>query len=84
MPALVSLIVPFPLADSVFTYAVPESMRGSVAIGSRVLIPFGRKDKFCTAIVVDFPMKAPEGVELKEIMMVLDPHPEVCQPHLRL
>ena len=81
---LVSLIVPFPLAESVFTYSVPESMRDSVAIGSRVLIPFGRKDKFCTAIVIDFPLAPPQGVELKEIMMVLDPHPIICQPQLRL
>ena len=81
---LVSLIVPFPLAESVFTYSVPESMRDSVAIGSRVLIPFGRKDKFCTAIVIDFPLAPPHGVELKEIMMVLDPHPIICQPQLRL
>lgn len=81
---LVSLIVPFPLAESVFTYSVPESMRDSVAIGSRVLIPFGRKDKFCTAIVIDFPLAPPEGVELKEIMMVLDPHPIICQPQFRL
>lgn len=84
MPSLVSLIVPFPLAESVFTYAVPEQMRDSVVIGSRVLIPFGKKDKFCTAIVVDFPLKAPAGVELKEILMVLDPHPIICQPQLRL
>ena len=84
MSSLGSLIVPFPLADSVFTYIVPETMRGSITVGSRVLIPFGRKDKFCTAIVVDFPMKPPEGVELKEIMMVLDPHPIVCHPQLKL
>lgn len=84
MPSLVSLLVPFPLAESVFTYSVPPSMSGSIAIGSRVVIPFGRKDKFCTAIVVDFPLKAPEGVELKDILMVLDPHPILCHPQLKL
>lgn len=84
MPSLVSLLVPFPLAESVFTYSVPPSMSGSIAIGSRVVIPFGRKDKFCTAIVVDFPLKAPEGVELKDILMVLDPHPILCHPQMKL
>ncbi|MDE7153325.1 MAG: primosomal protein N' [Muribaculaceae bacterium] len=84
MPSLVSLLVPFPLADSVFTYSVPPQMSDSVAIGSRVIIPFGRKDKFCTAIVVDFPLKAPEGVELKDILMVLDPHPILSHPQFKL
>ncbi len=84
MPSLVSLIVPFPLTESVFTYSVPEQMREAISIGSRVLIPFGRKDKFCTAIVTDFPLKAPQGVELKEIQMVLDPFPIICHPQLKL
>ncbi|MEG0701706.1 MAG: hypothetical protein RR442_09325, partial [Muribaculaceae bacterium] len=42
MPQYVEVILPLPLY-STFTYHIPSSIDGEVKIGSRVLVPFGRK-----------------------------------------
>jgi primosomal protein N' (replication factor Y) len=57
-----------------FTYRVPEALRGGAALGSRVAVPFGRSRR-ATGYVVGFPAAAPEGVELRELLAVLDPFP---------
>lgn len=76
------VIVPLGL-NATFTYAVPEEMAGEIVIGSRVIVPFGLK-KFYTAIVVGFPLKPPAEIELKEISLLLDSHPIVRHPQLKL
>lgn len=76
------VILPLPLANS-FTYAVPSEMRGTLDIGFRVIVPFG-KSKHYTAIVKKIHNNRPEGVDVKEIHSLLDSHPIVNQNQLDL
>lgn len=79
----VEVIVPLPL-NAVFTYAIPEPLRGKVSVGSRVLIPFGRR-KFYTGIVESLTPIAPKGFEVKEITRLIDraDDPILCNPQLK-
>ena len=47
--------------DHAYTYAVPERLRGAVAVGKRVQAPFGRGDKatpgFCVRLSETAPHK---------------------------
>lgn len=76
------VILPLPLRGT-FTYSIPESMAEDVAIGHRVIVPFG-KHKFYTGIVSSFSPVAPRGYEVKEIISVLDKKPVLRHPQLRL
>lgn len=78
----VEVILPLPLYVT-FTYAVPADMAGRLRQGSRVIVPFGRK-KYYTGIVSHEVLKAPEGLEIKEIYSVLDDGPVVRRPQLQL
>ncbi|MDE5941431.1 MAG: primosomal protein N', partial [Muribaculaceae bacterium] len=78
----VEVVVPLPL-DVTFTYRVPPHLRGSLQTGSRVIVPFGLK-KFYTAIVVGVPNLPPEGFDVKDVAMVLDPYPVLRHPQLKL
>ncbi|MFI3240389.1 MAG: primosomal protein N' [Bacteroidales bacterium] len=79
----VDVILPLPLY-SPFTYSIPEDMLdGSVKIGSRVLVQFGRK-KFYTAIVIMLHDNAPQGYEVKDIVSILDEYPIIKYPQLKL
>ena len=77
------VIVPLPL-NAVFTYAVPESLRGKISVGSRVLVPFGRR-KFYTGIVEALTPIPPKGFEVKEITRLIDnaDDPILCNPQLK-
>ena len=71
-----------PLAiQGTYTYHIPSGIT-SLSIGSRVLVPFGRK-KFYTAIVVLTHNRAPQGYEVKDLLSVLDPYPIVQHPQLK-
>ena len=73
MEKFVDVILPLPL-HACFTYSLPEDMAGSVQIGCRVVVPFGRK-KYYTAIVQNIHYSAPAGYEVKEVSALLDAHP---------
>jgi len=75
------VIVPVPLNAS-FTYAVPESMAGTLGRGSRVLVPFGARHLY-TGIVEDVHDRRPALDEVKEVSAVLDPAPIVRRPQLQ-
>lgn len=77
------VIVPLPL-NAVFTYSIPDSLQGKVSIGSRVLVPFGRR-KFYTGIVESLTPIAPEGFEVKPITRLIDrpDNPVLCNPQLK-
>lgn len=64
-----------------YTYSVPPTMQG-IAIGSRVLVSFGRR-KFYTAIVVSLHCSKPQGYEVKEISAMLDNSPIIKHPQLK-
>lgn len=76
------VILPLPLFSS-FTYSIAECDSAKVKVGSRVIVPFGRK-KFYTGIVSALTPVAPAVGEIKEIMQVLDDEPVVRHPQLRL
>lgn len=79
--SFVEVVLPLPLA-STFTYSLPEVMQGSVGVGSRVIVPFGKK-KFYTGIVAGFAPAAPREYEVKEVIHVLDAQPVLRHPQLR-
>lgn len=73
-----------PLAiQGTYTYQVPAAMTHEVAVGSRVLVPFGRR-KMYTAIVVMLHDHKPQGYQVKEIASLLDARPILRHPQLKL
>jgi len=77
----VEVILPLPL-HATFTYRLPDGLKGRVGVGFRVIVPFGKK-KFYTGIVTGTPNLPPEGLEIKEVAMVLDEYPVIRHPQLR-
>lgn len=82
MAQFADVLLPLPLF-STFTYSIPEQFSSLLRIGSRVLVPFGRK-KYYTAIVTLTHDRKPEGFEVKEILEVLDSYPILKNPQLKL
>jgi primosomal protein N' (replication factor Y) (superfamily II helicase) len=64
--------------DREFTYLIPSSLEGTVAVGVRVVVPFGRK--FIAGLVVDLPPSS-NVPGIKPIRDVLDALP-VVSPRL--
>jgi primosomal protein N' (replication factor Y) len=64
-----NVALPVPLRTT-FTYAVPESLQGTVQPGSRVLVPF--RKKALVGVVVELVESAPQGTKIREITRVLD------------
>jgi primosomal protein N' (replication factor Y) len=64
-----NVALPVPLRTT-FTYAVPESLHGTVPPGSRVLVPF--RKKAMVGVVVELTENAPQGTKIHEITRVLD------------
>lgn len=79
--AFVEVILPVPVGAT-FTYRVPEEMDGQVSVGSRVIVPFGKK-KFYTGIVSAFVPQAPAPFTVKDVTYVLDSFAIVRHPQLR-
>ena len=75
------LILPLPI-NRYFTYRIPQEMDSSIHVGSRVIVPFGKK-KYYTAIVVSLHPVAPTEYEVKDIYCVLDSKPVLRHPQLR-
>ena len=63
-----------------YTYRIPDGM--TVTVGSRVLVPFGRK-KIYTAIVESTHDRQPTGYEVKTLLATLDGAPVVRHPQLK-
>jgi len=77
-----SVAVPIPVRR-LFTYRVGDAVRGSVARGSRVRVPFGHRKIVGT--VVECPVDRPaSGVETKTIETVLSPEERVPAAILEL
>lgn len=68
------IILPIPF-DS-FTYLVPPELQARVMRGCRVVVPLG-KNKIYTGVVSSIHEQAPQGVEVKAIINVLDEQPVV-------
>ncbi len=78
----VRVALPLPV-DQTYTYSVPEAMRTGLEVGSRVVVPFGRR--VLTGVVVE-PGKAADadGFEAKPIDDVLDDGSAATPDLLRL
>ena len=79
MPKFAETLLPLSIPGT-YTYRIPSHL--SPQVGSRVLVPFGRK-KIYTAIVVMLHDRAPQGYEVKEIISLLDDRPIVRHPQLK-
>lgn len=73
------IVIPVPF-DS-FTYLVPESLEGQVAVGKRVVVPFGKSKKY-VGLVVAHHGREPQGVTVKPIETVLDAAPIVTDSQM--
>jgi primosomal protein N' (replication factor Y) (superfamily II helicase) len=83
MPKLFAqVILPLSLHDA-FTYRVPEQWHSQIKPGQRVVVQFGSK-KFYAALVFSLSEQAPENIETKEIIQLLDDQPVVLPQNLEL
>ncbi len=78
----VNVILPLPL-PAFFTYSVPIVISSEIAVGKRVLVPFG-KHKFYAAIIHHIHTQKPSNYQTKEILNVLDETPIVNEKQLAL
>jgi len=69
------VILPLPLHDS-YTYHVPEQWQDRIKPGQRVVVQFGVK-KLYAALVSSLSTTAPDDLEIKEVLEVLDEEPVV-------
>lgn len=86
VPAYVEAALPVPLRR-VFTYRVPERLRGSIKLGARLKLPFGRREM--TGYAVGLHSELPPDVEIdeakiKDITLVSDDEPLITPEILRL
>lgn len=76
------VIVPRPLEEA-FTYIVPQSMISRIAVGKRVVVPFGAK-RFVTGVVESLsPVRPADVASFKEVVELLDSNPSVIHPQLK-
>ena len=80
MDCFVDVVLPLPLPDC-FTYRIPEEFLPDIAIGKRVLAPFG-KNKFYSALVLRMHNQPPQYYEVKDIISVLDEYAIVAEQQL--
>ena len=80
MKKYVDVIVPLPIAG-MYTYSLPDEWEDKVALGCRVVVPFGAK-KYYTAVVAKVHYVKPEAYETKDISEVLDEHPVLLPQQL--
>lgn len=80
---LSDILLPLALHGTL-TYELPDELVPRVQVGSRVVVPLGKR-KLYTGIVVRLPGTQPEGdVKLKEVVDVVDEAPLLLLTQLRL
>jgi primosomal protein N' (replication factor Y) len=75
----VEVAIPIP-SDRTFTYAVPVESRSDVAVGKRVLVPFGKRS--LTGYVIGI-RRSTDRKDTREIIRVLDREPLFHEEDLR-
>ena len=69
--------------DKPYDYRIPEILQNEIAVGKRVMVPFGRGNKRCEAMVLS--LTKDEGKkQLKEVLQVLDDEPILSADDLKL
>src|SRR5437870_4834986 len=86
LPAYIEAVLPVPLRRA-FTYRVPEEMQGTIKLGARLKLPFGRRN--LTGYAVSLHAELPPDVEIdqsriKDIIEVIDDEPLVTPEILKL
>jgi primosomal protein N' (replication factor Y) len=82
MSRYAEVLLPLPL-HSTFSYIVPFDLAPQISVGSRVVVPFGKK-KYYTGIVKGLTDISPGNFEVKEIGLVLDGgSPVVKRPQMQ-
>jgi primosomal protein N' (replication factor Y) len=76
------IILPLPLYG-LFTYSIPDGMEKNVALGLRVLVPFG-KNKTYVGIVARVHDNPPTAYTIKPISAVIDSQPILLPQQFRL
>jgi primosomal protein N' (replication factor Y) len=69
--------------DHPYTYAIPAEWRADIAVGKRVLVPFGQGNKATTGFCVGLTDQAPSR-SAKDILQVLDGEPLVTTALMKL
>ncbi len=75
--------------DKLFDYEVPSHLRNIIALGMRVIVPFGKGNRRLEAYVFNI-SKSPnediknKGIKLKKILAVIDKNPILSKDQLRL
>jgi primosomal protein N' (replication factor Y) len=82
MPVNVHIILPLAI-PGLFTFRLPDEL-GPVEPGMRVAVPMGRGRKLYSGLVRRVGVEAPAGVELKDVLSVLDTTPIVTEEQFRL
>jgi primosomal protein N' (replication factor Y) len=80
MSHFIDVVLPLALPEC-FTYSVGEEFLPDIAVGKRVLVPFG-KNKFYSALVLRQHNLPPKNYDTKEIISVLDDYPIVTEQQL--
>ena len=82
MPApFCNVALPVPLRTT-FTYSIPEPLRDSIHVGSRVVVPFRKKSLI--GIVAEFFDQPPDGTHIRDITKPLDLVPALTQKLIEL
>ncbi|MBR5479618.1 MAG: primosomal protein N' [Clostridia bacterium] len=69
--------------DKPYDYRIPEILSDKIQVGKRVMVPFGRGNKRCEAMVLS--LAVDEGKkQLKEALEVLDDEPVLNEDDLKL
>jgi primosomal protein N' (replication factor Y) len=85
-PQFVELALPLPMRQT-FTYILPEGLRESVKIGSRLLVPFGNRQLTGYAVALHETLDQELEIEadkLKEAVELLDEEPLLTEEILKL
>lgn len=84
LPEYAEVALPLPLRQT-FTYRLPAALRAEISLGSRVLVPFGKRS--LTGYVVDLHEDRPEGIDetvIREVAEILDREPLLTAEILEL
>ena len=76
------LILPVPI-PKLFTYRVSRAMSGTIKVGARVIVQFG-KNRVMTAVVANLHHTPPTNYQAKYILELLDEEPLVMTSQLEL
>lgn len=85
-PHFAELVLPLPLMQT-FTYRLPDNIRENVKIGSRLLVPFGKRNLTGYTVELHETLDESLGIEvsqIKDAIELLDEEPLITEEILRL